>query len=562
MSSNDLAQSKVSLSTNVELYNGAHVLYTYTDKELYLENAVAFISKGLSLGQRVILLESKDVYQYILKRLTEKNHHPTELESILFHLNEEYYGTNDTFDVDNIMKKYKEIIEPIINDKKPTRLWGNVIWKESQGELLAVLKQYEEKVDEIVKEKKALTVCCYDGNKLSANIQLELMKSHEYLMTDSHLYPSSLYSGVHVPSVYQEEDLEEKISLLNKEITDINTHFKNLIEELPDAVFISSGAEILYANKAGIELVSSDFHEVVHKSVLDLIHSDYHELLKDNLNKIKLGKSIPLTEMEIITSNGDIVDVEIVSFPFVLGRFTNKTAISIVRNITDRKQNQQLKIRAEKLSMAGHLAASIAHEIRNPLTSIKGFLQLAKHDAINFDHYSIIDSELNRIETIASELLSLGKPLSKDVKKQDVGKFLKDVCTLLQSQAIMKKIEIICDDIEDGCYVFCNEGQMKQVFINIIKNAIEAMDNGGAILAKAKCSEEEVIVEISDEGKGMPKELVEKLGQPFHTTKETGTGLGLMVCFNIIEQHNGDISVSSVQGKETCFTISFPRDND
>lgn len=246
------------------------------------------------------------------------------------------------------------------------------------------------------------------------------------------------------------------------------------------------------------------------------------------------------------------------SFPFLFEDIKGETTITIPRNLKERKENEKMSIKNEKLGIAGQLAASIAHEIRNPLTAIKGFLKLAQEGSLGIDIYSIIDTEIDRIETIASELLVLGKPISVEIKKSNVKKLLSNVCTLMASLANMENAIINLEDIDNNLFIEYNQEQMKQVFINIIKNSIEALENGGIVSIQAIVNSEHVVVTIKDNGKGIPDYIKNKLGEPFYSTKEKGTGLGLMVCYNIIEQHHGTIDFISEEGVGTIFTINLP----
>ena len=235
--------------------------------------------------------------------------------------------------------------------------------------------------------------------------------------------------------------------------------------------------------------------------------------------------------------------------------------LSVCRDISERKQSERLYVNSQKLSIIGKLAASIAHEIRNPLTSIKGFLKLQKEGAIpDLDIYPILDSEINRIETIASELLILGKPVTQELIVSDVGKLLEDVCIVMQSQANLDNVSINFEAVKQGLLCHCSEQQLKQVFMNIIKNAIESLDDHGSVTVSTSTNftDKSIYITIEDNGVGIPDNIKEKLGQPFYTTKEKGTGLGLMACYKIIEQHKGKLDFTSEVGKGTVFSIELP----
>ncbi|RKL65591.1 hypothetical protein CR203_19920 [Salipaludibacillus neizhouensis] len=240
--------------------------------------------------------------------------------------------------------------------------------------------------------------------------------------------------------------------------------------------------------------------------------------------------------------------------------YSNRTVgrVYTFRDITEKKKSEEILYQSEKLSAVGQLAAGIAHEIRNPLTSLKGFLQLIeKTGEGKKEYFDIMKSEFGRIEQILNELLILSKPQTTKNEICDLDGLLGHIVTLLNTQAIIKNIYITKDIMNTPLEIEGVSNQIKQVFINFIKNAIEAMDQG-EITVKARKEDNFVVIEVIDEGCGIPKSLLSKVGEPFFTTKEKGTGLGLMVSYQIIEDHGGDINVKSEEGEGTTFTIRLP----
>jgi len=219
-------------------------------------------------------------------------------------------------------------------------------------------------------------------------------------------------------------------------------------------------------------------------------------------------------------------------------------------------------LQSEKLAAAGQLAAGIAHEIRNPLTSLKGFLQLlksgssstAKRDA----YLTIMLEELGRIEQILGELLVLSRPRAVQFAKTRIAHLIRHVVLLLQPQAVMRGVEIKVRPISETAYIYCDENQIKQVLINIVKNGIEAMEHGGTLSIEATADHDTAAIRIADQGTGIPPDKLDRLGSPFFTTKENGTGLGLTVCYRIMRNHGGRIEVDSRQGEGTTFTLYLP----
>ncbi|GER68153.1 hypothetical protein BpJC7_25150 [Weizmannia acidilactici] len=232
----------------------------------------------------------------------------------------------------------------------------------------------------------------------------------------------------------------------------------------------------------------------------------------------------------------------------------------LTKDMTIVKELYDYLISSEKLSMIGQLAAGIAHEIRNPLTSIKGFLQLMQAGVIDTNHYlDIMQNEIERIEMISGELLFLGRPKKSELKIHCIQKLLEEVLVLMETQSNDKNIQIETIFPSQPVYIRCDDSKMKQVFVNLIKNGMEAMENGGTLTVEVSALPENCIcISVRDEGIGIPPEKIGKIGQPFYTTKERGNGLGLMVCYQIVQEHQGKISVESELGKGTVFTIMLP----
>jgi two-component system, sporulation sensor kinase A len=282
--------------------------------------------------------------------------------------------------------------------------------------------------------------------------------------------------------------------------------------------------------------------------------------VEKNVRLIKEGNPFQSYETVRKRRDGSITNVLISGFPIPSGREKmNGWAINI-RDITERKQAEELMIRSEKLSIAGQLAAGIAHEIRNPMTAIKGFIQLIKSERKDKpEYFDIITSEIQRIELILSELLILAKPQTVNISKTEVNSLVKEVITLLNTEAILNNVQMITEFKHEKIYIHCEVNQIKQVCINFIKNAIESMPKGGTLTIQLeKLETDSVLIRFIDEGYGIPPSVLKKLGQPFYTTKEKGTGLGFMVSKKIIENHNGHVLVQSKVNKGSIFEVILP----
>lgn len=214
---------------------------------------------------------------------------------------------------------------------------------------------------------------------------------------------------------------------------------------------------------------------------------------------------------------------------------------------------------AQKLTLVGQLAAGVAHEIRNPVTVLTGFLSLMQKGSANKNHMAIMKSELERINAIVSDFLQLAKPASPLFKPYRLDNILNETATMFEAHAYAKGIEIQRQFDKELPEVVCDCNQLKQVFINLVKNAIEAMDNPGRLRIQAHCaSHDAVVIRFSDQGRGIPEADLNRIGEPFYTTKNGGTGLGIMICQNIIASHGGTLQIFSKLHEGTTFEITLP----
>ena len=239
--------------------------------------------------------------------------------------------------------------------------------------------------------------------------------------------------------------------------------------------------------------------------------------------------------------------------------------IFIFQDLTRWKEMEEQMKRTEKLAAVGQLAAGLAHEIRNPMASISGAIQLFKDEG-GFDNpnterlMNIIITESNRLNRLISDFLLYAQPPKARRERVDLAKVVKDTLELFfHSPEYRHGIELI-ERIEDGVMVPCDPQQIQQVLWNLLLNAVEAMDGKGTLRVElSKDSEtESAVLRVEDTGVGMSQEEVERIFEPFFTTKERGTGLGLSIVHKIIELHHGSIAVRSRKGEGSVFTITLP----
>ncbi|MGQ8870745.1 ATP-binding protein [Paenibacillus sp. TSA_86.1] len=226
-------------------------------------------------------------------------------------------------------------------------------------------------------------------------------------------------------------------------------------------------------------------------------------------------------------------------------------------------KNEEEVFRSERLRAVGELAAGMAHEIRNPLTAIRGFLQLSRGQAFNIaPWYEVIMSEVTRVTDLTGEFLQFSKPQVHHMKPEKLAHCLERVMSLTESDAASRGHRITLHVKDESVYVNMDRDKIVQVLINLIRNAFEAMSDPGEVHMYMMQEGDKVLISIADTGSGIPESSLTEIFNPFFTTKEEGTGLGLALCQKIVQDHNGKITVQSEMGAGSTFTLQLPVETD
>jgi PAS domain S-box-containing protein len=290
----------------------------------------------------------------------------------------------------------------------------------------------------------------------------------------------------------------------------------------------------------------------------ELIHPDDVDNTKKAFSRI-ISLTPQQVEFRYKHADGRWIFVESKGTPVLNEQGEIECIVIVGRDISERKKTEELIRKSERLSVAGKMAAGIAHEIRNPLTSIKGFVQLLQNEVEKPLYMKTIFSEIYRIEEIINEFLLLDQPPIYQFKEIKIGTLLQQVFNLFYTQTTLKNVEIVQEYRSDITNIDCVESQIKQVFIHILQNAVEAMPNGGKIKVRIlNNSSEYIIIRFIDEGIGISEERMRNIGVPFYSIKEKGTGFGLMICNKIIQEHGGEINIISEINKGTTVDILLP----
>ncbi|WP_420846076.1 PAS domain-containing protein [Neobacillus notoginsengisoli] len=360
-----------------------------------------------------------------------------------------------------------------------------------------------------------------------------------------------------------------RTDISNRKIAE--TNLKASLKEIEDFKFaLDQSSIVAITNEKGIiQSVNENFCEISQYSKEELIGQDHRILnsghhskafFKDLWSTIGSGK-VWKGEIRNRAKDGTYYWVDTTIVPFLNEKGRPYQYMAIRNDITERKKTEEMLHRQDKLAAVGQLAAGVAHEIRNPLTSMKGyaeFLQLDERDPERQEFLNIILDEIERVNVIVEDFMVLAKPKVVELEEKNVIPVIQTVLSLLEFEARKKNVKLHFDYSNEIVQIECDENRLKQVFLNFVKNGIEAMPNGGELHVKTSIHENNVQISIQDTGVGIPEEKLKKLGEPFYTTKKNGNGLGLMVSFKIIESHNGKVFVESEPNKGTTFNIVLP----
>jgi|GEM_PF-1857108 len=348
--------------------------------------------------------------------------------------------------------------------------------------------------------------------------------------------------------------------------SNLKSYADDILASVPSGVISTDlHGRVTTFNRAAAQILGQNVQSVIGQRYQSLFVSDNKGVV-DELVRQFLQKKEPLQRVECQLTKSDgqkqFLDVSICTLTSPSGLDIGYTAV--FDDITQKRNLEQFYRQAERLAAAGRLAAGAAHEIRNPLTSIRGFIQLIQNALPSNDpcweYARIVISEADRIDEIIKELLILARPHTPKAKDFDLHRVLDETSVLAGSQALLHGVVLTKTYDANVPVMYGDPEQLKQVFLNLTLNSIQAMPNGGKldITTRFQTSESFVVIEFRDSGYGIEAKDLPKIFDPFFTGKGEGTGLGLSVVRRIVESHGGSVRVDSVVERGTAFWIMLP----
>ncbi len=340
----------------------------------------------------------------------------------------------------------------------------------------------------------------------------------------------------------------------------MRTYTRNVVESMANGLItVDRSLRVATFNSTALEILRKPKEEVEGRPISEVLplESEIKQILSDpehnverevkvsvdGPGKVFLGLSVsPLREPDSMISRG---------------------AVIIVRDLTMIRELEQKVIVSEKFAALGRLSAGVAHEIRNPLNSIRGFIQYFRKklhlDEEDYRYTDLMLTEVDRLNRVISKLLAYSKPREPRLSIRSATDILDHCIRLLEREAAEAGVELARDPVEgEPPLVLMDTDQMTQVFLNILINAIEASPKGGKVhVAYLADKENRLQIVVTDSGEGIPREDLDKIFDPFFSTKKKGTGLGLAIVKSIMEGHGGEIEVESEPGKGTRFIVTL-----
>lgn len=330
---------------------------------------------------------------------------------------------------------------------------------------------------------------------------------------------------------------EEKYRLLAENAVDIIYHYqflpKNKLEYLSPSVCGITGykPEEYYTDSTLIfKIIHPADQPLFDKFIKDLPHSLERPLI-----------------LRLIRKDSTLLWIEQKCIPFYDNTHQITAIEGIIRDITARKRLERMSAVYDRMNMVGSMAAAVAHEIRNPLTTVRGYLQvLSRKEKFQTekDKFNLMVEEIDRANSIIREYLSLSREKVVNLKKCSLNDIIEALFPLIQADANSAKVFIQLD-LSVIPELPLDENAIRQLLLNLVRNGIEAMASGGKLQISTYLENNNVVLSVSDQGPGIPSHILENLGTPFLTSKETGTGLGLPICYQIVRKHNATIKVNT-----------------
>jgi two-component system sensor histidine kinase HydH len=338
----------------------------------------------------------------------------------------------------------------------------------------------------------------------------------------------------------------------------MKTYTENVVESMADGLIsVNRERKIVTLNRKAAEFFGAKEEDLKSKEISRVLGIDIDNLLKEK------GGMLRDWELKVSSQYGAQIPLSLSAAPLKDENDKEMGSVLLLRDLREIRDLQERVRRSERLASLGRLAAGVAHEIRNPLSSIRGFAQFFqnrfKGQEKEQEYASVMVREVDRLNRVITELLDFARPKEPHRELHSAVEILEQTLKVLESELAKKNIAVEKKLEASLPRIWVDRDQLSQALLNLLLNALESMEEAGKIRISMESGGAEVLaISISDTGRGIPKEDLERVFEPFFSTKRKGTGLGLAIVHQIVESHKGEIKVESRAGEGTTFRITLP----
>lgn len=372
--------------------------------------------------------------------------------------------------------------------------------------------------------------------------------------------PLNYQEGEQHGFLFQIQDITEQ-KRAEQALKTSEAHLRRITENMMDMISQVDVEGIYeYVSPSHKTILGYEPEQLYNTSLFNLVHPDDISMVKTFLARGLSTRSFNKTDFRYCCADGTYLNLETVGNVLYDDDGNISGAVLGTRDISESKKMERELARLDQLRVVGEMAASIAHEIRNPMTTVRGFLQVLgdKDECRNLkEYFDLMIEELDSANAIITEFLSLAKDKAVYFSTQDLNNVIKAIHPLIAADAIKSDKQVILE-LADIPNLYIDAKEIRQLILNLTRNGLESMDPGGYLTIRTAVDEQNVILSIEDQGHGIETHIMDKIGTPFFTTKDQGTGLGLAICYSIAARHKAVIDVKSSNHGST-FSVIFKR---
>ncbi|KUG02904.1 hypothetical protein ASZ90_019678 [hydrocarbon metagenome] len=352
-------------------------------------------------------------------------------------------------------------------------------------------------------------------------------------------------------------DVTER-KLAEKALESSEEKYRRIVETANEGILIIDDDNMIeFANRKMADMLGYAVYEMLNMSLFNLLDEEYQQIIETALRKMRRDQQAEF-DIKLKTKEGNSFwgICSATTIQDASGRYTG--SLAMITDITERKKLEEEMLQLDRLNLVGQIAAGIGHEIRNPMTAVRGYLQYLNNEE-SFDQYremfELMIEEIDRGNSIITEFLLLARNKAVELEVSNINVIIEALYPLIKADAVSldKNIKLELGDLEP---LLLDNKEIRQLIMNLVRNGLEAMDPGGTVTIKTYNDSNDIILAVSDQGNGINNDIITKLGTPFLTTKDQGTGLGLPICYGIASRHNAGIEIQT-SPKGTTFLVRF-----